>query len=1038
MAKFRRSSDIGDFLDLAVRAYSQTSKPSRSGSSNSRRHDRCFLILDTETTVDPTQRLLFGVWRYCRADWLAKPAPRLTCVQEGVFYPDDLAERDQASTGALASYAKRSRHADVETTAPDVERQLLAYPLSRFLDEVFWRVAYKLRACVVFFNAPFDLSRLAWRAGETRNRKGTDADAFAGGFSLALWSYAQDGEPTESLYRPRVVIKTIDSKRALKGFRAPLYADDSDLIPEDGDWAPDRKLSFRGNLLDLRTLAFSLSDRSHTLESACDDFGVPYTKRKVEHGKVTEEYIDYCREDVGATQKLCQATLREFERHPIPLQATRAYSPATIGRSYLKAMGITPPRSRQAFSDRVLGWAMSAYYGGRSECRIRRVSVPVVYCDFASMYPTVCALMGLWGLLTADRIDANEATRDTQELLDRVELDDCFDPAFWTKLVGVAAIRPDGDVVPVRARYTNAPTFQIGINPLHCEAPMWFTIADLVASKLLTGKTPRIERAYRFEARGTCSNLGRVSLLGSVGIEPAEQDFFKVVVEQRQEEKRHGEPWREKGLKVIGNSASYGIYAQMTRRELPIDRTEVVHLYGARQEPWQRRVAAPEDPGDYCFPPIAAAITGGARLMLAMLERGVADAGGTYAFCDTDSMAIVSTRSGGLVACPGGDARTADGKQAIKALSWRAVSRIRRRFEGLNPYDRTAVRGSILELEDENFVDKSRRKRKQLWCYAISAKRYVLYNHGREVGPELRTVTDLSETAHVPAEDTSGLTLRKPSEHGLGHLRNPADPEDSDRSWIAESWELLLRKALGLSVIEPEWLDRPAVARTGVSTPRTLRMFKSLNADKTYADQIKPFGFLNAAFVHPVERPVDEPRVVLIAPYQPDSRRWLTDTWINRYSGREYQITTKPSAGRVRQGVITVKTYRDVIEEFATHPEAKSAGTDGAPCRRNTVGLLRRRPVQALSVIHIGKESNRLEDVQAGLVQDPDEVVSRYDDVLYERFRLHAVSRLRRLGVRETVRRTGHSVGAVSAALSGRSRPRPAHLRTYLAVAELL
>jgi hypothetical protein len=35
-------------------------------------------------------------------------------------------------------------------------------------------------------------------------------------------------------------------------------------------------LPFRGHLLDLRTIAFALTDKGHTLESACEAFGVSY------------------------------------------------------------------------------------------------------------------------------------------------------------------------------------------------------------------------------------------------------------------------------------------------------------------------------------------------------------------------------------------------------------------------------------------------------------------------------------------------------------------------------------------------------------------------------------------------------------------------------------------------------------------------------------------------------------------------------------------------------------------------------------------
>ena len=73
-------------------------------------------------------------------------------------------------------------------------------------------------------------------------------------------------------------------------------------------------------------------------------------------------------------------------------------------------------------------------------------------------------------------------------------------------------------------------------------------------------------------------------------------------------------------------------------------------------------------------------------------------------------------------------------------------------------------------------------------------------------------------------------------------------------------------------------------------------------------------------------------------------------------------------------GVMRLQTYRDVVREFRTHPEAKSLGPDGEPCRQRTVGLLQRWPVTLREVVHIGKETNRLEEVEQGLVHDWDEV----------------------------------------------------------------
>jgi len=99
---------------------------------------------------------------------------------------------------------------------------------------------------------------------------------------------------------------------------------------------------------------------------------------------------------------------------------------------------------------------------------------------------------------------------------------------------------------------------------------------------------------------------------------------------------------------------------------------------------------------------MAACITAAARLMLASLEALVVDAGGTWAFCDTDSMAIVATETGGLHACPGGPERDEHGRECVRALAWAQVDEMVRRFESLNPYNRATVPGSVLEIEAEN------------------------------------------------------------------------------------------------------------------------------------------------------------------------------------------------------------------------------------------------------------------------------------------------------------------------------------------------
>jgi len=131
-------------------------------------------------------------------------------------------------------------------------------------------------------------------------------------------------------------------------------------------------------------------------------------------------------------------------------------------------MRIPPPLTAHPDLDpQLLGAAMSAFYGGRAECRIRRTSVPVTVVDFTSMYPTVNALMNTWQLLTATTISTPDVTDEIRQLLETVTVEGCFDPALWPRLIGIALVEPDGDVLPVRARYGSNDEWGTGVNPVH-------------------------------------------------------------------------------------------------------------------------------------------------------------------------------------------------------------------------------------------------------------------------------------------------------------------------------------------------------------------------------------------------------------------------------------------------------------------------------------------------------------------------------------------------------------------------------------------
>lgn len=925
------------------------------------------LVLDCETTTDPTQRLLFGVYRfYIDARDLQ---PGGACHAEGIFYADDLPDRDPDGMEALRRYV--AEHA--ASVAPGARSQLALLSRTEFVDRVFHPIAYEQQATVVGFNLPFDLARLATHAARARK-------ANRGGISLRLWEYQGRDHP----YRPRLVLRTIDHHRTLIQFTSAQRSTDHHGQPRRGQ-------HYRGRFLDLRTLAFAHTDRRGlSLERACDLFASPYTKRDVDHGTITDEYITYCREDVAATAELFRALIHEHDLHPIDLPAHHAQSAATVAKGYYRKMGITPYRERQDWlDDEINGWGAAAFFGGRTECRIQRTRVPIVYCDFLSMYMTCNALMDTWRLMTADHLIVNHTTSEIRDLLADPNLPErCFDPALWTKLHTLVEIEPNGAIVPVRARYDNQ-TWGIGVNPYQSQRSCWYPFADLIANRLLGGPPPTVLRAITLTPSAPHPNLRTTKLLRQIEINPVRDDFFAATVEHRHRtRKSRAIPSAERQrlatfLKVLANSSGYGILVQYDRKaeRAPVDIT--VHT---DRQAFTIRTDTPEDAADYTTPALAACVTGAARLMLALLDHEVASLGGTYAFCDTDSMAIVATRHGAGIPCPGGPHTDEHDAPMIRALSWRQVTQIVRRFEALNPYDRDAVPGSILKIEDENF--DQRRRQRQLWCYAISSKRYQL-------------------------TDQRGEIIKR-SEHGLGHLLNPTR-DGSD--WITAAWRWITDP----HATDPDWLDMPALSRMTVASADAVDWFAHLNQGRSYADQIKPGSFLLIAYPDALNPCTAHP----IAPYEPNPDRWHALDWIDRATGEPVTITTRPLDGHDRPATCRVRTYRDVLTGYRRHPEPKALAPDGQPVTGMTAGLLRRRPVQGIDPItYIGKEAHDLDNRTHGVITaDADTTV--YAPPNDEAWRTLIVPTLRRIPTAHTTRETGVNRRTIQRALNGR-KPHPA------------
>jgi hypothetical protein len=855
------------------------------------------LIFDTETTLDPQdQSLLFGFYRVCRLQ-----GNSYHCIEEGILHADDLLP---TQLDVITRHVRASRS---EVVSSDYDERIHVYNRSEFVERILFD-AIKTKSLIVAFNAPWDTSRLAVGHRVSRNR----------GWTLILSQRIsrKTGELEPNPERPSMRVTSKDSKAAFFSLTKPVR-------PEEWPtYKVGNKTRIVCRVLDLHTLGWALFNEQYSLKSMCEAL---HTKsQKFDHeptGTVASEELEYCRQDVRCTVDALNSLKEEFDRHPvnkdrIELYPDKAVSPASVGKAYLRAMGITPPKDKFVVPDYIHGVASQAYFGGRAECRIRNTPLLVVLTDFSSQYPTINSLLGNPDVLIAESRSFEDATNEVRKFVAQIGLDDCFKQANWKKMKFFARIRPDNDVVPVRAEYhDDGVTKNIGVNYFTSSEAIWLSGPDVIASKLLSGKVPHIEKAIRMVPHGKQKGLRPTNLRGMVEVDPRKHDLFAVMVEQKEVHKTSDEALSY-FLKICANSTSYGMFFELTpqKRFNPVK----VKVYSGEHN-HEQSVTTIEKQGEWYFPPIAALITGGAHLFLAMLERCITDKGGHYLFCDTDSMCVVASTRGGWVSCPG--------EPEIEALSWKNVEQITKRFESLNCYDPQKVRGSILKIEK---VNRAGGKLIELFGYAISAKRYVLYRYDAE----------------------GNIVIVDAKAHGLGYLYPPKDTVKGDpqSDWIFEAWHWVLEGEVASPRPVPKWFSIPAMMRMTVSTPAILGMLKGFT---------KPFNFVHVPLLFPSLYPTgkDPSNFGLIMPFSKHRDQWLNTKAIDTHTGEQYSIGLLDPKGRMRR--IPVKCYGNILGAYREHPEAKFVGHEGMPCDSLTRGVLRRSHIVANLHRYVGKETSR-------------------------------------------------------------------------------
>lgn len=164
----------------------------------------------------------------------------------------------------------------------------------------------------------------------------------------------------------------------------------------------------------------------------------------------------------------------------------------------------------------------------------------------------------------------------------------------------------------------------------------------------------------------------------------------------------------------------------------------------------------------------------------------------------------------------------------------------------------------------------------------------------------------------------------------------------------------------------------------------------------------------------------------LITPYETDPRQWEKMQWIDQYSSKRYRITASGPHGA--RTLARVKSYGDVLREYEFHPEAKCADSTGAPCKKQSRGLLGRRHVAIDGLIYIGKESNKLEEVEEQSLFDPSDVYTAYPDPRRDEWATKILPTLKGLLLREACEGTGISRAQMQRYRNKGARPRAEHL----------
>jgi len=740
------------------------------------------LTIDTETSMDVDKSLLYGFALHTGRNRLKRLI---------VFYEPEQLTQEEIQT--LQDYANSL---DLSTVSDKLEigneglyKNALCMPVNRFIKWMYEAMRYN-HLLIVGHNLAYDLSRLATSWYEPKNR-------WAGGFGLTL-----------SEHYPALLVKHIGYAKNLWGIAKKYYRDKNGKVKVSTAYDSV-------HFVDTMTLSGAILGEPVGLSRLGEKLNIPAHLQKFdrpEHDyRPTKDNLAYASQDVLTTYTCYQELQTLYNRHNLNTSIWNMLSGASLGKAYLREIGIKSfSELHPDFPGSVIGAAMNSYFGGRSEINIRLNPVRGRLRDFSGEYPVSCALMHIQDFLLSENINidrSDEARERIQALLSlpiNALLEYLHDKNNWRQLTTLVKIKPDGDRLPLRTNYGDGNSTNIALPYVTSEIPLWYTLADVIASKLLIGNTPEVVEAIILNPGETQYEVKPIKIMGEDAIDLTTEDFFIRVGDLRNKYKALKKKDKSRAtyydsiqtaLKLMQNSTSYGSLVEINQSDETSNEHEVA-FYDNNGKACISFVNRLETPGRF-FSPLGAFIPACGRLLLAIAQRLASDRNIQYAFMDTDSSFFV---------CPDNMSWSEFVTKEEEIGNW---------FQPLSPYADTSVDLFKLELDD-------------VWFIGISAKRYCLYR-----------------------KDNNEFELVKVSSHGTGAIKRPynndknpfnlPDPNTSVKAsrWVHDLWYAFVYRVLngtGLKPVNERELgfDIPTQHQVTITTPHLLKVYSDIPGLRPY------------------------------------------------------------------------------------------------------------------------------------------------------------------------------------------------------------